>query len=353
MKRGWADSDESDDEGPALIDESDDESDARPCSPPPQSDDESDARSRSPPPRPFRRSGSFSDNVACSGAIPHLLLVLVAYISSRYAACGRLGCLELFAGCHSIVNGFKDLGMPAVGMDYATGSAFDDVNTTPGFVRALLFVLGLEPDGMLWAAPPCRTWVWIGRWQTQRSARNPLGSNSGCVAEANVQVACVVLLILIGLLLHNVRFWFEQPASSLIEGHPRVQQLQAILNSSMERVFTWLQEYGAEACKPLHLWTNAEHADTMYRKLVARPHVKTATVRMANGRAQVTGIANTLTATAAYPKQFGLAVAHHHAMHRVCFGEGVPVDNLDGIQSSGDLWEDAQLPRVCADLGLS
>eukprot|EP00969_Alexandrium_andersonii_P239871 10589833-Alexandrium_andersonii.AAC.1 len=65
----------------------------------------------------------------------------------------RIDCLEMFCGVKSITRGMTRRGFAAVGFDCFTVDAADDLVTTSGFLRALNYVVHLEPDGLLWAAP--------------------------------------------------------------------------------------------------------------------------------------------------------------------------------------------------------
>lgn len=138
---------------------------------------------------------------------------------------------------------------------HAARSFLDDINSTPGFLRALTYVLHLGPQGLLWAAPPCSTWVWIGRSQTGRTRRDPLGDKSKTfVDKANQQVSRVVLLILVAMLLHNAVWIAEQPASSIMELHRRVDGLSSMLGDWFRKLFLWLQPHGGTSPKATLLY---------------------------------------------------------------------------------------------------
>lgn len=98
--------------------------------------------------------------VAASGAVPKILVEIICMLISLYGLESRCMSVELFAGCHSVTNGVKALGFPAIGLDVSTVSDMDDITSNVGFLRALTYVLSLCPGGLLWAAPPCSSWVW-------------------------------------------------------------------------------------------------------------------------------------------------------------------------------------------------
>ena len=130
--------------------------------------------------------------------------------------------------------GVKGLGFDAVGLDFSTIDPGDNINTPGGFCKAVLYTIALRADGLLWAAPPCSSWVWLSRGSSGRSAQNPMGSQKYAnVRLANQQVARVALLILIAAVLHNARVMVEQPVSSLLAKHPRWEQLQSIFGERL------------------------------------------------------------------------------------------------------------------------
>lgn len=103
----------------------------------------------------------------------------------------------------------------------------------PWFIRAciqprtqLVSVLRGAPDGFVkWSGIQCSSWVSISRGTTLRSFFAPLGNQDvKCVADGNVMTSrsCLVCLLVMAL----GGYWvLEQPASSLMFRHPRMQQL--------------------------------------------------------------------------------------------------------------------------------
>eukprot|EP00959_Pyramimonas_sp_CCMP1952_P460456 9479914-Pyramimonas_sp.AAC.1 len=130
-------------------------------------------------PRPLPRGG----HINIPGGI---LLAIMWLLLGLNGAPTRVDSVELFAGCRSVTNGVRSYGCSGVALDFKTISDQDDITSTDGFLRALLYVMCLKPGGLLWAAPPCSTWVWIGRKQTGRH-HNVLGNGIDCVERANLQ----------------------------------------------------------------------------------------------------------------------------------------------------------------------
>ena len=235
------------------------------------SDSSDESPDTAPTPQPRARAvpapGSLARAIGRAGVVPAALVLIILHIAA-FGRPARIDGVELFAGVHSIVNGCDGLGLSAIGMDSLTASGADDITQTSGFLRALYYVIALAPDGLLWCAPPCSTWVWCSRSATKRSRLNPLGTERGKTAEANLVVSRLVLLVLAALLLHNVRVWMEQPASSILAQHMRWQQLLDTVGQQaphtvgprLRSVFLWLKAFGSEAMKPICVETNAEHA---------------------------------------------------------------------------------------------
>ena len=59
--------------------------------------------------------------------------------------------MEFFAGIQSVTNGLRGKGLTGVALDCSTVNEMDDIASTPGFVRAIIYVLNLCADGLLWA----------------------------------------------------------------------------------------------------------------------------------------------------------------------------------------------------------
>eukprot|EP00959_Pyramimonas_sp_CCMP1952_P319869 6693246-Pyramimonas_sp.AAC.1 len=173
--------------------------------------------------------------------------------------------------------------------------------------------MALKPDGFLWAAPPCSSWAWIAQGATGRSSRNPMGKKTEKVRQANEQASRCVLLLLVGMLLHNIRFMAEQPVSSLMSKHHRWVQFFEGLQGRLHEVNVWMQPFGADTpkrtwlasnCLDVHKlalpWDRSREAST-----VQTTHTSISSV---SGKAQVTGT-SALKKTQAYPAEFGKAVA--------------------------------------------
>jgi hypothetical protein len=118
--------------------------------------------------------------------LPKPLVLIVLMLVRKCGMPSRVHSVELFAGCHSVSNGVKTFGYAAapwpvhnmcirlcsmymhnaarlvwfanlfmgprtcvpwceVSLDFNSVSPYDDMSTSSGFLRALLYVIGLEP----------------------------------------------------------------------------------------------------------------------------------------------------------------------------------------------------------------
>ena len=313
-------------------------------------------------PRPLKRSrttcydglpGKVRDLKLIPRQFLNIVLMLM-YVQGPGILC-QVDCVELFAGCHSITNGMRGLDYSAVSLDMATVSEHDDLNTSKGFLRAITYVLGMKPGGLLWAAPPCSSWVWLSRGSTGRSLENPMGQTSyGRVRAANEQGSRVLLLILLAVVLRNAVFIGEQPATTLLPHHQRWKTiLEDKLQDSLIQFLMWMQPFGSHTPKRTWLVSNSERVQTLCKPLEKseRNVQTTRTVTRANGSTYVEGTAD-LKSTQAYPAAFGRAVASTYSDIVSSGWQEVQVmpEDVGSIPCSNEVWEEANLNQVLKDL---
>ena len=162
-------------------------------------------------------------------------------------------------------------------------------------------MLQLRPGGVLWG-PPCKTWIWIARNGTGRTASRPAGKASvERVAQANLQVENFCVLAALAWL-RGCDWVVENPSSTVIHKFKPLDRLMAWTGSSTTR--TYMGAFGSEHCKPLQLWSSWNGIQTMKRKkpLGCKPLARR------KGKS-VTGLRGDLTRSAAYTKAFGQAFA--------------------------------------------
>lgn len=197
--------------------------------------------------------------------------------------------------------------------------------------------------------------MWIGRAQTGRSVEQPLGNDKEYVRKSNQLSSRVVLLIMVGILVSNVRMLTEQPASSIMEHHPRWNLLANMFGDVFHTVRIWMKPYGAGSPKPTLLYGTMEEAERLFVPLdLNEPNTvhPTTVTEDSFGRRMVSGTDH-LKGTQAYPPEFGLAVAKTFFNNIVPDGHGSPLDQLvHNVAVSNDMWDDADLALIAKDLGI-
>lgn len=151
----------------------------------------------------------------------------------------------------------------------------------------------------------------------------------------------------------NVLWLYEQPHSSLLSEHPRMQEL--VRARKIYRAFMWMGSYGALTPKGTHLWCPSPCVGRLSLPLPQdvdwSAELVTKKTR-ADGSVQITG-SHALKASQAYPKQFGLATVDlwrswQQPKPIACRNAPPPTPDVDVWQSltRKDRWEDAQLAEV-------
>ena len=134
-----------------------------------------------------------------------------------------LASVELFSGGPSINRAMRDAGYSAATFD-KRDHPLEDLTTHAGFHKALGLVVRLRFAGMCWAAPVCSSWVWVGRYQTERTSNNPASNKINMsVNMANRMVfTCLLLLVAFA---RGAYIYVEQPLSSLLPHIPVAKAL--------------------------------------------------------------------------------------------------------------------------------
>lgn len=104
------------------------------------------------------------------------LATLTAYLTPYYGETDAhlpaprersLDFVEVFAGEQSVSRGLRAMGYVGVALDQRYDAAHN-VLCPIGFLTLLHAVLHLKPGGLLWAAPPCSSWVFLSRASSGR-----------------------------------------------------------------------------------------------------------------------------------------------------------------------------------------
>ena len=153
----------------------------------------------------------------------------------------------------------------------------------------------------------CTSWVWIGRSQTGRNAKRPLGNiKKTSVAQGNAHMRRQVVLSVLLELLGNEQV-IEQPMSSIVHCVPLFNRMLCACN--LQRTTTWLGAFKAPTPKPLKLWSTGHFINELRRKL---PEARTGSLSKSvwvRGKKAVTGKRSDLKQSSAYPINFCKAVS--------------------------------------------
>ena len=154
----------------------------------------------------------------------------------------------------------------------------------------------------------------------------------------------------------HVVYLYEQPMTSLLFFHPRMEQF--IRANDAWRVFTWMAGFGAPSPKGTVLWSSRPHVKFLSRNLPPCSNwsseltVKTIS---ANGKMSVSGGAD-LKKSQEYTEDFGMSTVDFWKQcgaYRPDLSQ-VQVPNFWGhISQSKDRWDDANLSEVMQYLTLN
>ena len=155
---------------------------------------------------------------------PATLLHMLAYLAALGTTQRDLHMVELFSGEGALATAFNENDMKSEQLDICR-NPLHDIRKVSGLMRACQLIMRLKVGGLLWSGTPCSTWVWIARSSTGRSRGNPLGrADQPCVSDANITASRVALLVLLAVA-RGCCWAIEQPGSSLLPEHPRMQML--------------------------------------------------------------------------------------------------------------------------------
>jgi len=217
-----------------------------------------------------------------------------------------LDMVELFAGKQQLTKAMRCAGFCAEPFDVLY-SKKHDIESDEGFRCLLEASLRLKAGGVLWGGPPCKTWIWIARSGTSRSASRPEGDTSVVrVRKGNLQATRFAALAAL-VVLRSGRFVMENPRSTLLHKLPVVADL--LQWSNAVKTTTYMGAFNSEHAKPLDLWSSWHGIVKMHRQkpLHCVPLATTGVDKA--GKKQVNGNGKALTDSAAYTFEFGQAFA--------------------------------------------
>ena len=100
-----------------------------------------------------------------------------------------------------------------------------DFLTPMGFLQVVAGVMRLHRGGILLAAIPCNSRVFLSRWTTGRGLDILGNTGNALVASQNALVARMVYILIL-CIKRGVLWMIEQPWSSIVFEHPRWQYLE-------------------------------------------------------------------------------------------------------------------------------
>ena len=311
--------------------------------------------------QPYERRGAMRTlrvKAALEAGAPKILLRLLVLIVQLPGLMVQesIDVLEVFAGRRRITKAIRSLGYRAVPFDKCMSDRMD-INTDEGFCILLALALALAPGGLLWLAPTCSSWVWINSGTHMRNFVTWAGNTDHAyIRSANKMVSRCALLIWI-VTLRGGSWALEQPRSSVLEAHDRLQEI-----FRKTKVFWSCACMGAfrgTSLKPLQFWSSATWIGELSKYKVKNKTLRKSQTykRYMNKRGwAVDGNLGALRDTQSYTRRFGRVVASIYDQGRVvppppAAGVGSDDDmSLLEMLSSDDSWQDAELDSVFAFL---
>jgi len=298
---------------------------------------------------------------------PHALLRLCVCLAHAMGpVCPqRIDAFETFSGHRAVTEAHRSLGLRAVTFEKTDhpGSQCDWL-ADEGFVHVLCCDMRLVDGAQGTNAPVCSSWTWVGRSQTWRRVYRPLGDTGrAAVAAANVMVSRMVLHLYM-LVARGVWWILEQPATSLLEDHPRFQAF--LRQHTVYRGTIRMGAFGADSEKPTWLYSNhpwIREIDMLcsrwWHEGLGKVSLTTVLVR-ADGSRATTGEKREMKESQHYPEAFGEAVAAVHHRHSADLrrvkkqkdeaAAAVVVPDFWSAVEGEDCWEDADLSSLEAFL---
>ena len=153
-------------------------------------------------------------------------------------------------------------------------------------------------------------------------------------------------------------FWlYEQPTSSLLWSHPRMEQF--CTKYDCYRCFTWMGSYGADSPKGTTLWSSKPGVKKLARHYPANRSFNSEMTRKSitcEGKVSVSGGAD-LKKSQAYTAQFGMATLttwmDEPFNYDMPLLDDAKIPNLWAPIPKKDRWEDARLVEVFQFLSLN
>jgi hypothetical protein len=266
--------------------------------------------------------------------------------------------VDYYMGRGHLFEQFEARGHSSLGYEVKRDSIRENALTPEGLLTMVVFALRLR-DGLRTAqgiieralshwGTVCSSWIFVSKGTTGRSALLPHGNESvQSVREGNVQVSrmCLTLWLLAA---KSVGWILEQPGSSTMEQHKRMQEHFRIFG--VRAVRTWMGAFGGPHQKPTQLKSSVFWLCTLARPLSkndrSRIGASTTVLQIAphpDGRRRITGNGQVLKDTQEYPVGYAEAVADTFTEHYARGMHDVINSNEDGYESDSDTMSEGEL----------
>ena len=166
----------------------------------------------------------------------------------------------------------------------------------------------------------------------------------------------LMAMFIIWLVANQCDWVLEQPTSSIMCLHPRMEQVRRLVGSAWTEVSTCMGAFGAPTTKPSTLYSSSEWVRALARSLSLEERSQLAggkeVVTQDPITGQITG-GRDLKKTQEYPAGYGDAVSSAFEQRVVDVDSEDDDGDDDDLQDlARDDWEDAGLKGVCAWLRL-
>ena len=223
--------------------------------------------------------------------------------------------VELWSGVGSIVLAACQEGLTAVPFDKWRGSGetevAEDILTRDGFFRAVQYVLRLVVGGLLWMAPVCSSFVFMNCSNCKRNEANKWKGDMTYqpVIDGNLgaEIACFLFWLAWA---RDVEVGMENPSRSDFWKYPCIKDLcvQVLPSSALSNRCAWdTRPFGKRLLKQYKFVATGEWIQQTARKCRCPDNKHQELVRTSESGA-VSGIADQLQASAAYPRRLGRGI---------------------------------------------
>ena len=269
----------------------------------------------------------------------------------------RIDYIEWFSGVQSVRNGVALFGYTAMAFDVCNDN-LEDFISLQGMITALVWLMACVPRAGHHFATVCSTWIWRSRSSTLRSDAQPMGllPRSQVVEQANEQVSLMALYIWI-IMASDGSWILEQPGSSLMIEHPRMQQLKEYFKDRWQETGFCMGAYGHQTLKPTKLYSCDGDVHMLKKDVPPELREQNAEAENLASVDELGGVTggSELKSSQAYPVAYGEAVGkmfHHKQRSVEALSSDSDASDGDDDFNPTDLWEDTKLCKMARWAGV-